>query len=72
MGNNPIKFIGDDSLPVENVSWEDSPKILKKLSEKEGKTYRLPTEAECEYTSQAGSTSEYCFWDDESKLVECA
>ncbi|MCE9589041.1 MAG: SUMF1/EgtB/PvdO family nonheme iron enzyme [Planctomycetes bacterium] len=54
MGNNPSRFKGDD-LPVEQVSWEDAQEFCRKLSEKEGKKYRLPTEAEWEYACRAGT-----------------
>ena len=58
MGNNPSKFKGE-SLPVETVSWADATEFCRKLSAKEGKTYRLPTEAEWEYACRAGSTGPY-------------
>ena len=53
MGSNPSNFTGDD-LPVEKVSWKNAVAFCKKLSETEGKTYRLPTEAEWEYACRAG------------------
>jgi formylglycine-generating enzyme required for sulfatase activity len=73
MGNNPSRFkdCGDD-CPIENVSWNDAQEFIKRLNGKEGKTYRLPTEAEWEYACRAGSTSRYCFGDDEGKLSEYA
>lgn len=58
MGNNPSCFKGDD-LPVERVSWNDAVEFCEKLSLKEGKHYRLPTEAEWEYACRAGTTGPY-------------
>ena len=56
MGNNPSYFKGDN-LPVEQVSWDDCQKFLKKLSQKTGKRYRLPTEAEWEFAARGGTFS---------------
>jgi formylglycine-generating enzyme required for sulfatase activity len=70
MGNNPSHFKGDPNRPVETVSWDDAQEFLRRLSEKEGKAYRLPTEAEWEYAARAGTTTAYCFGDDVSLLRE--
>src|SRR5688500_2306008 len=58
MGDNPSYFKGEN-LPVENVSWEDARRFCEKLSEREKRKFRLPTEAEWEYACRAGKTGSY-------------
>jgi len=57
---------------VETVSWNDALAFCDKLSDQEGYQYRLPTEAEWEYTCRAGTTTAYSFGDDVSRLGEYA
>ena len=60
MGNNPSNFIGG-SRPVERVSWHDATKFCRKLSEKTGKIYTLPSESQWEYACRAGTTTPFYF-----------
>ncbi|MHC5914260.1 MAG: formylglycine-generating enzyme family protein [Nostoc sp.] len=47
--------------PVENVSWYDAIEFCTRLSQHTGKPYRLPSEAEWEYTCRAGTTTPFHF-----------
>ncbi len=58
--------------PAVWVSWNDAVEFCRKLSEQEGVEYRLPTEAQWEYTCRAGTTTVYSFGDDRSKLRQYA
>jgi len=69
MGANPSHFKnvpGQDtrSFPVETVSWDNAVEFCRKLSERleerqAGRTYRLPTEAEWEYSCRAGTSTPF-------------
>ncbi len=52
-------FKQGDNEPVLNVTWHDAVALSQWLSQQEGHTYRLPTEAEWEYACRAGSDTRY-------------
>jgi formylglycine-generating enzyme required for sulfatase activity len=65
MGNHHGDTV-DNDLPVTNVTWYDAHEFCRLLSlrpeeKAAGRSYRLPTEAEWEYASRAGSMSPFAF-----------
>jgi formylglycine-generating enzyme required for sulfatase activity len=59
---DPAIYKGDNR-PIENICWLDAIEFCNRLSKKTGKKYRLPTEAEWEYTCRAGTTTAFHFGD---------
>ena len=57
MGSSSSTFKGSKK-PVEKVSWDDCQVFLKKLNWLTGKNFRLPTEAEWEYSARGGNISQ--------------
>lgn len=82
-GGNPSYFSSVSSfdrssvLPVERVTWEEAVQFCRRLSElpeerSAGRVYRLPSEAEWEYSCRAGNSTAFCFGDDANRLGEFA
>lgn len=57
---DPSNFKGANR-PVEMVSWDDAIEFCARLSKKTEKTYRLPSEAECEYACRGETTTPFYF-----------
>ncbi|WP_020468670.1 bifunctional serine/threonine-protein kinase/formylglycine-generating enzyme family protein [Zavarzinella formosa] len=65
---NDPGFKQTNEHPVVWISWRDASEFCNWLSKKEGRKYRLPTEAEWEYACRAGTNTRYCYGDDEAQL----
>jgi len=76
-GQSEASKLGEDKLPVQQVSWDEAKEFCKRLSalpkEKEsGRVYRLPTETEWEYCCRAGTSTVYFFGENPALLVDHA
>ncbi len=72
MGNNPSRSTKGPDCPVDNVGVDDARSFCGKVAEMVGYDVRLPTEAEWEYASRAGSSKKWFFGDDPSAIGQYA
>ena len=63
---------GRGRRPVINVSWHAAQAYVNWLSEKTGKRYRLPSEAEWEYAARGGTRASRYWGDDAFGFAQCA
>ena len=72
-GYRPSDFgWGRGARPVINVSWDDAKAYVAWLSRKTGKTYRLLSESEWEYSARGGTTTAWACGAQESCIGEIA
>ncbi len=67
-----VGFPQTDQHPVVNVTWNDAVVFCNWLGQKEGKRYRLPSEAEWEYVCRAGTSHRFYHGDDPRELPKYA
>jgi formylglycine-generating enzyme required for sulfatase activity len=60
LNSDPARFKGLHR-PVEGVYWEDAIEFCQRLSQRFGRTYTLPSEAQWEYACRAGTTTPFHF-----------
>jgi len=60
LNSDPARFKGLHR-PVEGVDWEDAIEFCQRLSQRFGRTYILPSEAQWEYACRAGTTTPFHF-----------
>lgn len=60
---NPSAKRGNNRLPVDSMTRDEADAFCRKLAEKAGLNYALPTETQWEYACRAGSTGIYSFGD---------
>ena len=72
MGTEPWKgkqYVREgETYPATYVSWEDATEYCRQLSKRDGRDYRLPTEAEWEYACRSATSTRYSFGENADEL----
>ena len=64
---DPEKDVSQPTTPMSHISWLDVQEYIVVLNEQTGLSFRLPTEAEWEYSARAGTTTLWWTGDDEKE-----
>ena len=71
LNSDPSHFKGPNR-PVERVNWEDAIEFCNRLSQRTGRHYSLPSEAQWEYACRAATTTPFHFGETiNSELANC-
>ena len=72
MGETSTVYDGD-TLPMERVSWTDAQKFVERVNAHAGEQrFRLPSEAQWEYATRAGTQSRHAFGNDAAQVETSA
>jgi formylglycine-generating enzyme required for sulfatase activity len=71
-GATPNQYGSGNDYPAYEISWDDAQNFVTALNALGQGTFRLPSEAEWEYATRAGSTARWFFGDNSNLLTQYA